>query len=250
MDSNLCVDVDSSHICTPLGSPLSSTFDQTYSQFGVQFDFNADIKESDVDVLLWDQFYQDQNNEIKEDEFMYSQSFMELLPFPSILLPLCKTESKESEYTCKKEDDELVTQSNQIFPVFSKEEQIRINKMIIHKPRLTKKTRHVVDMREYLHLPQKEVASMLGIPSSTLHKRWKKSTDKKWPYRFISKLQIKIKTLEENYSVSKSIEFKSLIEKNRLNLKNEIGVNPIWIKTSVVDEGIKPEIQIQTHDQL
>jgi hypothetical protein len=42
-----------------------------------------------------------------------------------------------------------------------------------------------VDITELLTLPQKEAASKLGISESMLCKRFKESTRRKWPYRYV-----------------------------------------------------------------
>lgn len=44
--------------------------------------------------------------------------------------------------------------------------------------------RQVVDITEYLCLPQSDAAVKLGLPVSTLSKRWKEAArNRKWPYR-------------------------------------------------------------------
>lgn len=47
--------------------------------------------------------------------------------------------------------------------------------------------------------PQSEAAKKLTMPVSTLSKRWKEAvTDRKWPYRKVSKLDKQITTLLHN----------------------------------------------------
>lgn len=54
-------------------------------------------------------------------------------------------------------------------------------------------------MLEYLTLPQSEAAHKLGIPTSTLSKRWKEAVRaRKWPYRTVAKLDKEIMTLLHN----------------------------------------------------
>jgi len=56
-----------------------------------------------------------------------------------------------------------------------------------------------VDITEYLNMPQADAAKKLGIPPSTLSKRWKEAVRKrKWPYRMICKIDKEIMTLLHN----------------------------------------------------
>jgi len=56
-----------------------------------------------------------------------------------------------------------------------------------------------VDITEYLNMPQTTAAKKLGIPTSTLSKRWKEAVvARKWPYRTVSKIDKEIMTLLHN----------------------------------------------------
>jgi len=56
-----------------------------------------------------------------------------------------------------------------------------------------------VDITDYLNMPQADAAKKLGIPPSTLSKRWKEAVRKrKWPYRMICKIDKEIMTLLHN----------------------------------------------------
>lgn len=56
-----------------------------------------------------------------------------------------------------------------------------------------------IDVTEYLAMPQTEAARRLGIPTSTLSKRWKEaSVHRKWPHRIVSKIDKEIMTLLHN----------------------------------------------------
>jgi len=56
-----------------------------------------------------------------------------------------------------------------------------------------------VDVTPFLILPQHEAARRLGVPCSTLSKRWKEaSVNRKWPYRIVCKLDKEITTLLKN----------------------------------------------------
>jgi len=55
------------------------------------------------------------------------------------------------------------------------------------------------DITEYLNMPQNEAAKRLGIPTSTLSKRWKEAVvNRKWPYRTVCKIDKEIMTLLHN----------------------------------------------------
>ena len=54
----------------------------------------------------------------------------------------------------------------------------------------------VVDITEYLNLPQSDAAAKLGLPVSTLSKRWKEAAkNRKWPFRKVAKLDKEIAAL-------------------------------------------------------
>lgn len=56
-----------------------------------------------------------------------------------------------------------------------------------------------IDITEYLNMPQSEAAKKLGIPPSTLSKRWKEAVRKrKWPFRMVCKIDKEIMTLLHN----------------------------------------------------
>ena len=56
-----------------------------------------------------------------------------------------------------------------------------------------------IDITDYLNMPQQEAAKKLGIPPSTLSKRWKEAVRKrKWPYRMVCKIDKEIMTLLHN----------------------------------------------------
>jgi len=56
-----------------------------------------------------------------------------------------------------------------------------------------------VDISNFVHLPQSQAAKKLGIPSSTLSKRWKEATmNRKWPHRALSKLDKELSILLKN----------------------------------------------------
>jgi len=69
-----------------------------------------------------------------------------------------------------------------------------------------------INVAPYLHLPQHEAAKNLGIPSSTLSKRWKEATNnRKWPFRVLAKLDKEILTLAQNAFHSQSEKLQSAL---------------------------------------
>ena len=60
-----------------------------------------------------------------------------------------------------------------------------------------------VEITPYLNQPQVSAAKRIGIPTSTLSKRWKEAVrDRKWPYRSVRKLDKEINTLLHNHNLS------------------------------------------------
>lgn len=97
-------------------------------------------------------------------------------------------------------------QPNMAYPAFGNNALIQpkeaADKRIVEKREDNSK---FVDVTPFLTLPQHEAAKKLGIPSSTLAKRWKEaSCNRKWPYRTVSKLDKEILTLLKNVENAKT----------------------------------------------
>ena len=58
--------------------------------------------------------------------------------------------------------------------------------------RLLKKDHLLTDITHLLTLPQKIAAAKLGINETILCKRFRQATNRKWPYRYLSKLEREI----------------------------------------------------------
>jgi len=64
-----------------------------------------------------------------------------------------------------------------------------------------------MDITPYMTLPQAEAARRLGIPPSTLSKRWRVAARKrKWPWRVVSKLDKEITTLMYNITPGETLD--------------------------------------------
>eukprot|EP01132_Coremiostelium_polycephalum_P004876 gene4876-6082_t len=64
---------------------------------------------------------------------------------------------------------------------------------------LAKAGQSYIEITEYLNFPQSEAAKKLGMPTSTLSKRWKEAArGRKWPFRKLSKIDKEIMTLLHN----------------------------------------------------
>lgn len=63
-----------------------------------------------------------------------------------------------------------------------------------------------IDITSLLRLPQKEAANKLGISESMLCKRFKESTKRKWPFRYLRKIEktiANLKTLKKGGTISR-----------------------------------------------
>lgn len=86
----------------------------------------------------------------------------------------------------------------------------------------------MVDITDYLSLPQAVAAQRLGMPVSTLSKRWREAVPtRKWPYRAVLKLDKEIMTLlcnvPQGQPVPADIETPlALLVKRRSNELNKV----------------------------
>jgi len=73
------------------------------------------------------------------------------------------------------------------------------NQQLVRTSPYPDKSAKYIDLTDFLALPQTEAARRLGIPTSTLSKRWKEAVvNRKWPYRMVCKLNKEIMTLLHN----------------------------------------------------
>jgi len=60
----------------------------------------------------------------------------------------------------------------------------------------------LTDITHLLTLPQKEAAKILGISESMLCKRFKEQTQRKWPYRYLRKVERQISLKQKSKKLS------------------------------------------------
>jgi len=90
-----------------------------------------------------------------------------------------------------------------------------------------------VDITDFLTLPQKEAASKLGISESMLCKRFKECTRRKWPYRYIRKIDKIINMLSVQDGTPLSPEDKKKLDK--LMKEREERLQPVKIRITQHD---------------
>jgi len=95
-----------------------------------------------------------------------------------------------------------------------------------------------VDITDFLTLPQKEAASRLGISESMLCKRFKECTRRKWPYRYIRKIDKIINMLCVHHDGPLSPEDKKKLDK--LVKEREERLQPVKIRITAHDRTVQP----------
>lgn len=102
-----------------------------------------------------------------------------------------------------------------------------------HETALSPYGNRYVDITEYLALPQSQAAQKLGIPCSTLSKRWKEAVrGRKWPFRTVARLDKQILTLLHNIPESSNAQLPPALEKTLAGLmqKRQAVLRPVVIR--------------------
>jgi hypothetical protein len=86
-----------------------------------------------------------------------------------------------------------------------------------------------VDITSLLILPQKEAATKLGISESMLCKRFKECTRRKWPYRYLRKIDKMIHVLTLNKK-GDSLSKEELEKVEKLKAEREECLHPVKIR--------------------
>jgi len=102
-----------------------------------------------------------------------------------------------------------------------------------------------VDITPLLVLPQKEAATRLGISESMLCKRFKECTRRKWPYRYLRKIDKMIRVLTLNKK-SDSIPREDQEKIQRLKREREECLHPVKIRITGHDKTSAARLMIET----
>jgi len=92
-----------------------------------------------------------------------------------------------------------------------------------------------IDITDLLTLPQKEAARRLGISESMLCKRFKECTRRKWPYRYLRKIDKVINMLNLHKCDDGTVPKEDQEKLQRLNKEREECLRPVRIRITSYD---------------
>lgn len=93
----------------------------------------------------------------------------------------------------------------------------------------------MVDITALLGLPQRQAAEVLGISESMLCKRYKERTQRKWPYRYLGKVEKRIAIKEAMLSRDGSLSAEEQILMDDLIKERTLCLAPVTIRVTDVD---------------
>jgi len=93
-----------------------------------------------------------------------------------------------------------------------------------------------IDITELLILPQKEAAKQLGISESMLCKRFKERTKRKWPYRYLRKIDKIINMLNLHKSSDLPLSKEDMVKLENLQQEREACLQPVKIRITAWDK--------------
>jgi len=94
---------------------------------------------------------------------------------------------------------------------------------------------HYIDITELLILPQKEAARQLGISESMLCKRFKECTRRKWPYRYLRKID-KVINMLNLHKVDGAIPKEDRDKLEKLTQERDACLTPVKIRITACDK--------------
>jgi len=148
-------------------------------------------------------------NNNQQDYHIYNKkrrlehSVQELEAAAQLILFNFTLENKET-FTIKEEISEIAPSS----PISSIDESDenndsqQENNQNVQKKKNRKRPCVLTDITHLLTLPQKEAAKILGISESMLCKRFKEQTQRKWPYRYLRKVERQISLKQKSKKLS------------------------------------------------
>jgi hypothetical protein len=92
-----------------------------------------------------------------------------------------------------------------------------------------------IDITDLLTLPQKEAAKKLGISESMLCKRFKECTRRKWPYRYLRKIDKIINMLNLHKADGEGMSEEDRDKLTRLHKEREECLRPVKIRITSYD---------------
>lgn len=132
-------------------------------------------------------------------------SIQELEAAAQLILFNFSFENKDSLFVRREEISEIAPSS----PISSIDEsdENRDDEFNLESPNSQKKKNRkrpcvLTDITHLLTLPQKEAAKLLGISESMLCKRFKEQTQRKWPYRYLRKVERQIALKQKSKKLS------------------------------------------------
>jgi len=152
--------------------------------------FSNLMNDEDVDVK---KMHSEQELEAAAQLILFTLS---ITNYPAEEIDCCPSSPQEDsdDVSNQKSDDELLN-DNSSFEISLKRkrepEDKDLESVSDSQAKKTKRKRPCVftDITHLLTLPQKEAARILGISESMLCKRFKEQTQRKWPYRYLRKVE-------------------------------------------------------------
>eukprot|EP01114_Cavostelium_apophysatum_P008559 TRINITY_DN2111_c0_g1_i2.p1 TRINITY_DN2111_c0_g1~~TRINITY_DN2111_c0_g1_i2.p1 ORF type:complete len:177 (+),score=33.29 TRINITY_DN2111_c0_g1_i2:148-678(+) len=125
--------------------------------------------------------------------------------------------------------DHLPAESSDPFSAFSEEKK----PVQIANPLSPDSKDIFIDVGPFVHLPQITAAKKLGIPASTLSKRWREATQNRtWPHRILTKIDRKILEIE----TKSQIDNRSALALQLLRKQKRFATESVFIRYKLQDK--------------
>jgi hypothetical protein len=142
--------------------------------------------------LSFEELFQQQQQQIQKQQQLLQVLTTKVTPTSSTT----ETDSSNKPEPPKLENLPMLTQTLAKWGEYQKPHEEVIGQIIQKR---SQEKEDYIDVSPYVTFPQHEAARRLGIPSSTLSKKWKDATvNRKWPYRALAKIDKEIATIMHN----------------------------------------------------